>query len=116
MRATTVTGLSRLMLACMLALAPLPLMAAVYKCAHDGQITYSDEPCGKHAQTLKPGVVVVPSARPAPEAAPVKQSSGIKGWLSSLGLDSKGGLIAALLFGIPISFVIIFFLTRKSEN
>lgn len=107
---------STLLLAALLALSPLPLMAAVYKCAHDGHVTYSDEPCGKHAQKLTPGVVVVPSARPAPEAAPVKKSPGVKGWLSSLGLDSKGGLIAALLFGIPISFVIIFFLTRKSEN
>ena len=57
----------------------------------------------------------MPSSQP--EAAPAKQSSwSAKGLLSSLGLDSKGGLIAALLFGIPLSIVGIFFLTRKSES
>jgi hypothetical protein len=100
-------------LAGMLALAPMPLMAAVYKCTHNGQTTYSEAPCGASQQTLKPDVVVVPA--PQVTEAP-KQSPSAKGWLQSMGLDSKSGLIAALLFGIPLSFVVIFFLTRKSEN
>jgi hypothetical protein len=116
MRKTACTRLPGLLLAGMLALAPLPLMAAVYKCAHDGQVVYSDAPCGKNAQEIKPGVVVVPSAQPKAEAAPAEHASGAKGWLSSLGLDSKSGIIGALLFGIPLFFVVTFFLTRKSES
>ena len=102
-------------LACMLAGTSMPLMAAVYKCTHNGEITYSDTPCGANQQVLKPPpLVVIPSSHPA--AAPGKSASSTNGLLHKLGLDSRGGLIAALLFGIPLSILVVFFMTRKKPG
>lgn len=114
MPTTTLTRLSGLFLACLLAFTSMPLMAAVYKCNHNGQVVYADAPCGKTEQPMKTQVSVVsPFAAPK---APASQPWSVKGMLSSVGLDTTGGLIAALLFGIPLSFIIVFFLTRKSES
>jgi hypothetical protein len=111
MRKTACTLLPGLLLAAMLALAPVPLLAAVYKCEHNGQVVYGDTPCGKAGQMMKAGVTVVPAIAP-----PAKPSSPVRDLVGALGLDTRGGVITALLFGIPLSFVIIFFLTRKSER
>jgi ABC-type microcin C transport system permease subunit YejE len=109
------TRLLAVMLAGLLALAPMPLLAAVYKCERDNQVVYSDAPCGKNEQKIKPQVVVIPSSQPA-AAPPAKEAWSTKKLLKWLGLDSRSGVIAALLFGIPLSLVLIFFLTRKSER
>lgn len=115
MRKPTHTLLLGAVLACMLAGTSMPLMAAVYKCTHNGEITYSDTPCGANQQVLKkPKLVVTPAAQPA--AAPENQSSKSNVILNWLGLDSQGGLIAALLFGIPFSIIAVFFMTRKKPG
>ncbi|HKB58420.1 MAG TPA: DUF4124 domain-containing protein [Gallionellaceae bacterium] len=111
MRNTLLARFLSLMLSGMLALAPLPLMAGVYKCEHGGQVIYSDAPCGKTGQAMKAGVTVVPAFAP-----PARPSSNIRDFLDSLGLGGTSAVIAALLFGIPVSFLVIFFLTRKSER
>ncbi len=102
------------LLAGLLACTPQFALAAVYKCEHNGQVTYSDTPCGKDQQKVQPQVVRVPSSQPP--AAPAQQPASAQGVLSTLGLDSRSGLITALLFGIPLSIILIFFLTRKSER
>lgn len=111
MRKPLLARLLSLTLSGMLALAPVPLLAAVYKCEHNGQVVYGDTPCGKTEQMMKAGVTVVPAFVP-----PARPSSPVRDFLGSLGLDSRSGVVAALLFGIPLSFLIIFFLTRKSER
>lgn len=114
MRHTTRSRFLSLLLSGALALAPVPLLAAVYKCGHNGQVVYSDAPCGKNPREVNIQPVVVPSL--APEAAPAKQPWSLRGLASSLGLDDGSGAIGALLFGIPLSFIAIFLLTRKSAN
>lgn len=114
MRRTLHTRLLAAVVACTLAGASMPLMAAVYKCEQNGKATYSESPCGTNQKVLKqPQLVVAPAAQPA--AAPAKQSTTTNGVLKWLGLDSQSGIVAALLFGIPLSIIFIFFLTRKSE-
>ncbi len=113
MRTHTRARFLGLLLAGMLACAPMPLMAAVYKCVHNGQTTYSESPCTGAEPAMKPGVVVVPSTD---FVGGEKKPRSAKGVLSSLGLDTGYGVIGLLLFGIPLSIVLIFFLTRKSEK
>jgi Domain of unknown function (DUF4124) len=100
-------------LAGMLAIAPMPLMAAVYKCTQNGQTTYSETPCGGVQQALKPDVVIVPATQFT--GAP-KQSWSVKGWLQSMGLDGKDSVVGALLIVIPLSFGAVLFMSRKSHN
>ena len=45
---TTRSRLLSLLLSGMLALAPMPLLAAVYKCEQNGQVVYSDAACGRN--------------------------------------------------------------------
>ncbi len=98
------------LLACMLALAPMPLMAATYKCTRDGQTTYSDVPCGAGQQEVKGRVAVIPS--PQPEAA--KKSSALSDLSAVAGMSARDMVIYGLLFGIPLSFVVVFFMSRRS--
>lgn len=114
-RRTRLTGaLLACALACALAVAPMPLMAAVYKCTHDGQTVYSESPCGAGQQTVKPDVVVVPSSQPAQAHEAAQKSWGMKDLLHAVGLDSRDGIIFALLIGIPLSILAVFFMTRRS--
>ncbi len=100
------------LLGCMLALAPMPLMAATYKCTRDGQVTYSDVPCGAGQQAVKSQVVVVPSTQ---GDAPAQKSSG--GGLSAVaGMSARDMVIYGLLFGIPLSFAVVFFMSRSSGS
>lgn len=114
MRNARRTRITAALLACLLACAPMPLMAAVYKCTQNGQTVYSEAPCGAGQQMVKPDIVVIPSSQPAQAQGAAGKSWGVKDLLHSLGLDSRDGIIFALLIGIPLSIAAVFFMTRRS--
>lgn len=114
MRNARRTRLAGALLACTLAMAPMPLMAAVYKCTQNGQTVYSESPCGAGQQMVKPDVVVVPSSQPAQAHEAGQKSWGMKDLLHAVGLDTRDGIIFALLIGIPLSVLAVFFMTRRS--
>ena len=107
------TRLIILLMSCMLALAPLPLMAEVYKCKQDGKTTYSTSPCSGKPVPVATELSITPAYQPAQPTAGAGSSGGQP---RAPGMDGTDVVTLMLLLLVPLSFAVIFFMSRKSET
>lgn len=92
--------------------AAAPAFATVYKCSDaNAHVTYSSEPCGKQAQEVNAPLSVTPPFVVPETAKPRK--SGLLDKLGLGGTDVTNLLLVALL---PLSLLLMFVLSRKSQN
>lgn len=109
MRITLRARLASLLMSCMLALAPLPLMAEVYKCKRDGKYTYSTTPCGAKQLQVATELSVTPGYQRTGSA-----SSG--GMHLTMGLSAQAMIPLVLLLMVPLAFAVGLFLWRRSSK
>lgn len=115
-------ALSCTLLAAALTFAPGAARADTYKCVVNGMTTYSSEPCGEHAEKVKPQISVYDHNRGATSgpvtgsgSAPVQESkSGVSALLDRVGLGNmRAGTLVLIGLGIVAAVWFLFF--RKTS-